>query len=169
VSITPGEQVTGLAGAERINDALMAFVGCVGMAVPDICSYGLTIGDSYVPFDPDEDEDCDEEDVVCSQVWVRVADVVPSPSEGWDSDCATVMVMTLEVGVLRCIEIKGKGEAPTASEVMLAAMQAMSDMNVIYCAAMACEVWAAIDSGSWNPLGPDGGQYGGTWTFTVEV
>jgi len=159
----------GTAGAEALNEALVAFTGCIGEAVPDICSYGLTIGDSYVPFDPDETDPCDEDEAICSQVWVRVGDVTPSPSQGWDSDCATVMNLTLEVGVLRCIEIQGKGEAPTASEVLLAAMQSMSDMNVIYCAAMSCEVWSAIDAGTWVPLGPDGGQYGGIWTFTVEV
>jgi hypothetical protein len=34
---------------------------------------------------------------------------------------------------------------------------------------MGCEVWQAIDAGEWLPDGPMGGQYGGTWNFTVEV
>lgn len=169
MSVTPDEQVPGEAGADRLNEALVGFTGCMGSALDGICSYGLTIGDSYVPFDPDDDDDCDEDEAVCSQVWVRVADVTPTNSQGWDDDCASVMVLNLEVGVLRCIEIAGKGEAPSASEVLAAAMQAMSDMNRLYCAAMGCEVWAAIESGSWVPLGPEGGQYGGTWSFTVTV
>jgi hypothetical protein len=155
--------------ADNLNTALVAFTGCVGEAVPDICSYGLTIGDSYVPFDPDPDDDCDENDVMCSQVWVRVENVSPISNESWDGDCATVMRLTLEVGVLRCFDIPEGGEAPTASDMLAAAVQSMEDMNAIYCAAMGCEVWAAINVGQWLPMGPLGGQYGGTWSFTVEV
>jgi hypothetical protein len=96
--------------------------------------------------------------------------VSPAPSpEGWDGDCALTLRLDLEVGVLRCIEIEEDGEAPTASDVLAAAVQAMTDMNAILCAAMACEVWDAINVGQWTPSGPLGGQYGGTWTFTVEI
>lgn len=155
-------------GADRLNEALVAFTGCVGESLEDICSYSLTIGETYVPFEPDEDddEDCDAQ---CSQAWVRVMNVTPVSSDSWDNDCATVMRIDLEVGVLRCIEIPDDGEAPTGLDVMTAAMQSMQDMNAIYCAAMACEVWNAIDAGQWAPSGPLGGQYGGMWTFTVEV
>lgn len=169
MSETPVDPTPGVAGADRLNDALVQFTGCMGLALDDICSYGLTIGDSYVPFDPDDEDDCDEDEAICSQVWVRVDNVTPISPDSWDDDCATVMRLVLEVGVLRCIDIKDKGEAPTASEVLVAAMTAMSDMNLLYCAAMGCEVWASIDSGQWSPLGPEGGQYGGTWTFTVEM
>ena len=51
-------------------------------ALPDICSIGWTIGDSYVPFDPDDgDETCDDEEVYCSQAWVRLTDVTPINQE----------------------------------------------------------------------------------------
>ena len=156
--------------AEKINNALVAFTGCIGEALADICSYGLTIGDSYVPFDPDPDDECDEDEAACSQMWVRVTGVDPDTTESFDGDdCTSVMVIGLEVGVLRCIEIPEGGEAPLASDVLVAATQAMDDMNTIYCAALACEVWDAINIGSWTPAGPMGGQYGGVWTFTVEV
>lgn len=169
MSITPEEPVPGEAGADALNEALVSFAGCVGTALEDICSYGLTIGDSYVPFDPDPEDDCDDEEAMCSQVWVRVDNAAPTNTAGWDNDCATEMRLTLEVGVIRCIEIEGKGEAPSASEVLAAALQSMTDMNRLYCAAMGCEVWAAIEVGQWMPFGPEGGQYGGTWSFTVTV
>lgn len=153
---------------DAINTALVAFTGCIGDAIPDICSYGLTIGDTYVPFDPDEGE-CEDDDVACSQIWVRVESVTPVGSDSWEGDCATVMRIELEVGVLRCLEIPDKGEAPTTSQVLFAAVQAMSDMNAIYCAAMDCEVWNSVESGTWFPMGPMGGQYGGSWSFTVEI
>lgn len=158
-------------GSDRLNTALVDFTNCIGMAVTDICSYGLTIGESYVPFDPDPDEDCDAQDVACSQVWVRVDSVQPAPggAEGWGGDCALTLQLVLEVGVLRCLEIPDGGEAPTATEVLIAATQAMEDMNAIMCAALNCEVWEAIDVIGWTPSGPLGGQYGGTWNFTVEL
>lgn len=157
------------AGTNRLHDALLAFTGCVGEAVEDICSYGLTIGDAYVPFDPDPDDDCDEDEAICSQIWVRVMSVLPRTTDSWEGDCASVLTLDIEVGVLRCIEIPEDGEAPTASDVMEAALQSMTDMNAIYCAAMGCEVWDSIEVGQWSPMGPMGGQYGGTWTFTVET
>ena len=42
--------------------ALLKFTSCIGNALPDICSYGLTTGEFYVPFMPADDEDCDEDD-----------------------------------------------------------------------------------------------------------
>lgn len=152
--------------ADRLMDALVDFTACVGESLEQMCSYGLTIGEDYVPFDPDPDEDCD---VSCSQAWVRVTGVTPIAEEGWSGDCATVLSIGLEVGVLRCLEIPDDGEAPTASDVLMAASQAMTDMNSIFCAAMACEVWESINVGTWTPSGPLGGQYGGIWTFTVEL
>lgn len=154
---------------DALNVALLAFTGCIGESIPDICSYGLTVGDTYNPFDPDPEDDCEEDDVACSQVWVRVESVTPVGSDSWEGDCATVMRIELEVGVLRCFDMREEGEAPYASETLAAAVQSMSDMNVLYCAAMACDVWNSIESGSWLPVGPMGGQYGGTWAFTVEI
>lgn len=156
--------------ADRLNEALVAFTGCIGESFPDICSYSLTIGDSYVPFRPDPDDDCDEDAEACTQVWVRVDDVsVTGTTEGFGGTCAGLFSLSLEVGVLRCFGIEEGGEAPTASDVLQAAMQAMEDMNTIYCAAMSCEVWESITAGQWQPEGPLGGQYGGTWAFTVEL
>lgn len=156
--------------SEALQDALIAFTGCVGEALVDICSYGLTIGETYVPFDPDPEDDCDVGEVECSQVWVRVTGVTPVATvASFGGDCGGTLSVGLEVGVLRCVEIAEDGEAPKASDVLVAAVQAMADMQALYCAAMNCEVWDAIESGAWSPSGPLGGQYGGIWTFTVEL
>lgn len=158
-----------ITGSERLQDALIAFTGCIGSAVPDICSYGITVGEAYVPFNPDPEDECDDDAVICSQIWVRVTGVSPEASESWSGDCAVVLNIGLEVGVLRCLGIPEEGEAPTASEVLVAAMQSMEDMQAIHCAAMGCEVWDSITSGNWLPSGPLGGQYGGVWNFTVSL
>lgn len=168
--------------ADRLNDAIIAFTGCIGEALnadgkEGVCSYGWTIGDTYVPFDPDEDNDsCTEEEAVCSQMWVRVTNLTPLPVavENWDTTtCALQMSMGLEVGILRCVEIPEGGEAPTESNVLADAMQSMDDMNTILCAALGCEgvedKFDKITVGQWVPTGPDGGQYGGIWTFTAEL
>jgi hypothetical protein len=157
--------------ADKLNDALVGFTGCVGEALDDLCSYGLTIGDSYVPFDPDPEDECDPEEVMCSQAWVRVMSVNPTATEESfeGGACSSELSVDLEVGVLRCLEIPEDGDAPTATQVLMAATQAMEDMNAIYCAAMSCEVWSAITAGQWTPDGPLGGQVGGIWTFTVQL
>ncbi len=172
MSMTPID-VSGNLFDDNLHAALVGFTGCIGEAMADICSYGLTIGETYVPFDPDPEDNCDEDEVACSQVWVRVMDVQPiklTEQSFDDTDgCAVLLSLNLEVGVLRCVEIPEDGEAPTASDVLVAALQAMTDMRTLYTAAMSCEVWDSITSGSWVPSGPLGGQYGGVWTFTVEV
>lgn len=155
---------------EALNEALIAFTACIGDALTDICSYGLTIGESYVPFEPDDDDDCEDGIEACEQAWVRVMSVTPKPGDtGWDGNCGLVLMAELEVGVLRCIEARKNGEAPTSTQVMAAAMQSMTDMITIEQAALGCEVWDSLELGQWVPEGPLGGQYGGTWTFTVEI
>lgn len=155
---------------DPLGEALLQFAGCIGEAFDDICSYGLTVGDSYVPFDPDPEDGCEEDEAACSQLWVRMTDVVPDASEGWDGDCCEITLrIGLEVGIVRCFVVPEDAEAPTATDVMLAALQSAEDMRKIFCAANACEVWVSLESGQWNPQGPLGGQYGGTWTFTAEL
>lgn len=173
MSQTPVEEIP-VDPAEGLNESLMAFTACVGSALGDICSYGLTVGESYVPFDPDPEDGCldeEDDDFVCSQVWVRVTQITPTNTEveGWGGSCAQGLSIGLEVGVLRCLEIREGGEAPTASDVLVAATQAMSDMAALRCAALSCEVWDAINLGNWIPIGPAGGQVGGVWTFTAEI
>lgn len=155
--------------SDRTQEALLAFVSCVGEALDDICSYGLTVGETHVPFDPDPDEECDTEEAACSQVWVRVTGITPDVTDSWSGDCATVLRIGLEVGVVRCFMIPEGGEAITASEATASALLAMDDMKALHCAAMNCEVWESISAGDWNPFGPLGGQFGGIWTFTVEL
>lgn len=157
--------------ADALNDALAEFTSCICLALPDICSCSLTIGQSYVPFRPDEDDECEDEEEACSQAWVRLVSSQPAESSvsGWGGDCSLVMTLTLEVGVLRCFPVEEDGEAPTGTDVMAAAFQSNDDMQTILCAALGCEVWDSLSVGQWSPIGPLGGQYGGTWTFTVEV
>lgn len=168
--------------ADSINAALVGFTGCIGGALDGICSYSLTFGEVYVPFKPDDADDCgDDEEDWCAQAWVRVTDISvaydekgfdagPSDSDGsCEGSCGGTFSIGLEVGVLRCYEVPEDGEAPTATQSMATAMQSMIDMSALYQAAMNCDVWESISVGQWQPEGPLGGQYGGYWNFTVEL
>lgn len=153
---------------DRLLAALIEFTGCIGGAV-EVCSYALIPGEGYLPFNPDEgdEEACEDDD--CSQVWVRVTNIEVVNPDSWDETCALTRNVGLEVGIMRCMEVVEKGEAPSASAFLGYAMQSMEDANAIMCAALGCEVWSALRIGSWSPLGPLGGEYGGQWTMTAEV
>lgn len=168
--------------ADKLNEALVTFTSCIGESLDGICSYSLIIGQSYVPFMPDADEDdgeaCEDSEYGCNQAWVRVETVSTAATAGNTAldgtNCDVVWRLALEVGVLRCITIEGEGEAPTSSDLLEAAMQSMDDMSALHKAAFDCKaaddqpLWLSIEDGEWIPLGPLGGQYGGTWLFTVE-
>lgn len=161
--------------ADPLNEALTNFAVCIGNGLENLCTYGVTIGETYVPFDPDPEDNPDDNDDCnygCSQAWVRVMSISPQQSnpENMEGEtCDYTLVAELEVGVIRCLEVLEEGQAPTASDMMAASMQSMEDMAAIHRAAMGCEVWDAITTGAWSPEGPIGGQYGGKWTFTVEL
>lgn len=163
---------SGTEGIPPLHTALVMFTERIGSAL-GVCSYGLTVGENYVPFDPDEDDDCEEGEAACDQMWVRVdgvsyGDAEPSFGGG---DCGGELTLSLEVGILRCIEVPEGGEAPTASDVLTSALQAMDDMTTIHCAAMDDDedLWTTIESVQWVPSGPLGGQSGGIWMFTVTL
>ena len=163
-----------LSPAEELQTALLLFTERV-CAPLDVCAYSLTIGESYVPFNPDEDDEtCDEAEAYCAQAWVRVDMTSFVTSESFGNQCGGQMSLSLEVGVLRCVETPEDGEAPYASDVAAAALQAMDDMYTIHCAAMEeedpdDELWTDIESVQWTPSGPSGGLVGGIWTFTVTL
>ena len=160
--------------ADRLNAALVLLTGCIGSSFDDICTYGLISGDTYVPFDPDPEDDgenCDE--YGCGQVWVRIEQISAITPDSWDKNCSVSFRIEIEVGIIRCFEVPEGGEAPTASAMLGYAMQSNEDMNRIFCSAMSCDEvddeFDSIVAGSWLPLGPIGGQYGGTWSFTLET
>jgi len=163
-------------GADDLTLTLILLTGCIGEALTDMCSYSLTIGETYVPFNPDEDEEdsaaCEENP--CSQMWVRVSSIQPRTVDSFGGDgCSMTLRLDLEVGVVRCFPIMEEGEAPTATQVLEAHAQSMQDMSAVMCAALSCEAIEdradGLEIGTWSPMGPTGGEYGGIWTFTLEI
>lgn len=158
--------------AGSLVDALQQMAECIRDDLDFVCSIAVMATEAYVPFAPSEDDDddpvCDDEEVACSQAWVRIVDVRMNSIEGWGGDCASTLLLDLEVGVTRCIPVPEGTEAYDENDVFMATLQSVRDMQSILCSAMNCEVWARLDAGSWTPAGPMGGFYGGTWTFTAE-
>ncbi len=152
-------------------DSLTAFSVEVGEAL-GVCSYGLTIGETYVPFRPDPEDECEEDEEYCTQAWLRVISVRPNPnsnSKGWGGACAATRILELEVGITRCLGIPEDGEAPMAGDVLSAAWTAMEDMSTIATVATSSDLWIDVELGMWSPNGPSGGVYGGQWTIQVEL
>lgn len=169
---TPNDPGSVSGNEDRLTDALLRFLTCMGAAVPDVCSYGLTIGEQYVPFDPDPEDDCEliEDEMPCEQLWVRVTGVAPEIKESFGGGaCTATLNIGIEVGILRCFAARDNGEAPTATETMLAALKAMDDMQALYCGIMNCAVWDSVTVGEWHPEGPLGMQHGGTWSLTATL
>jgi len=158
---------------DTLMDLLVTFAAEACGQMDGLCTYGLTIGETYVPFDPDEEDECPhgENRWECSEGWVRVVGIVPTGTvEGMNGQCVASLRITLEVGVLRCFPTPDNGEAPSASDVFLGVEQSMTDMTTMYRGAMRTQPqWDALSAGQWRPMGPAGLQYGGQWTFTADL
>ena len=156
--------------SDSITDSMAALLGCLDLAVPDVCSFGWTVGEAYVPFDPDPDEQCADDDVMCSRVWLRVGGIATdSAGSGFGQTVQGDFSLNLEVGINRCFDIPEGGQAPTASEVLEAAAKSMDDMDRILCAVVNCQAFNDVVPLSWTPDGPLGGIYGGIWNFQVDI
>ena len=99
--------------------------------------------------------------------WVGLDSIVPSKTfpvqDSTASNCPSPLVANVTVGILRCYAVKVNGES---SEQMLLYMdKQMADMAamrraILCCAALTDDVML----GSYTPIGPEGGVYGGSWS-----
>lgn len=117
------------------------------------------------------------DDCCDGQVWARLVTFQPLPSAGaarkpGTDPCAVPhFVATVELGVTRCAATQDKnGNAPAAERVAADGLQGIADMaallGVLRCPPPGVEI---RDLGSWTPQGPNGGCFGGVWTFTLRV
>ena len=164
-----------------IYPALVALSACLcaeltasGLPTPCFCGVlpGANVPMSY----------CGEcggfSDAKCGgQAWVRLDSVFPStifPSPADTTQCSTGLAASIEIGVLRCMQVMEEGgEAPSLDEQVRATRLQMADMQAMRRAVMCCD-WRAdpdhkILLTTYVPVGPEGGCVGGTWTFMVEV
>jgi hypothetical protein len=136
---------------------------------PEPCFCGILPGDS-VAYDYCSPCAGDQ----CGMAWVRLAAVVPMPSNTaggltLPGRCAPALVGVFEVGVLRCAPTLGEdGELPSMADQLDAAELQASDMGAAGRAAACCFTDGRIVTvGEWTPIGPLGGCLGGSWSVSV--
>lgn len=155
-----------------IFSRLEDLAACLCAAVDDtssMCFCGILPGEQWYDV-----SDCEDN---CGQAWVRVAQVFPARSLGEPDvtygftdtgNCGAVLSLTVEMGVLRCLEIPEDGTAQSAPILLAAAEQQMKDMLDIRKAVVCCTSFSEKLMGVWTPIGPvDGSVIGGFWTVTL--
>lgn len=109
-------------------------------------------------------------------VWVRLTQAFPTqefPQQATTlNNCGYDLALALEVGVMRPApmptDFQGDIELPPAEEHFEAAALQDRDMEAVHRAVKAlAQRIEYVVLGSYEPVGPDGGTVGGTWTLTV--
>lgn len=107
----------------------------------------------------------------CGQAWVRVVSVYPSTALGEANtearNCDVGMGADIEVGILRCWPIEDEGEPVEPAVMFEVAEQQLIDEASLRSAVQCCDALDAYILGQWNPVGPEGGLIGGTYTVYV--
>lgn len=102
--------------------------------------------------------------------WVGLSSVFPSrsfPSPTTDRDtCGAPLAALVTVGVMRCYAVKVAGES---AEDMLTYMdKQMADMAAMRRAIVCCNgEFEDLSLGTYTPIGPSAGVYGGSWALAI--
>lgn len=103
-------------------------------------------------------------------LWVRTVAITPNSV----ADCCTdYLVVTLGLGVLRCVEVMDDRGCPMPPNTLSGyANQLLADMTAlrrvlsrVFCGKSHEPSLRAMN---WSPLGPEGGVVGGEWTFDLR-
>lgn len=142
-------------------------VGDILLAVRDQALTGLDPVPSTVVVAPGAEVAWDD---MCGQAWVRVVSAAPRYVR--QTSCPFALVLTLGIGVIRCVAtINDAGEPPSAAQVTADGKVMGDDMWGLY-RALSCFVPEGAEKASltsWTPLGPLGMSAGGEWAMEVWV
>ena len=103
--------------------------------------------------------------------WVGLNSIFPSklfPSPDGDiENCTAPLAAAVSIGVIRCYKVRERGE--TLDEMRGYLDMQMADMAAMRRAIVCCakDEDIAVSLGTYTPLGPDGGSYGGVWNPTI--
>lgn len=150
--------------------SLLELVGCLEREFGDegFCFIGVIYGDQ-APLDYGTD----------GMAWVRLESVYPStvfPEPDQETGCGAPLAFEVEIGVARCAPMPNSlnGALPTVEQQEDAARLGVADMRAIQRAVLCCfgadgqQRFREVAVGTYQPLGPMGGVYGGTWSLTVS-
>ena len=90
----------------------------------------------------------------------------PSPDGDIDT-CSSPIAASVTVGVIRCYKLRESGE--TRDEMIGYMDTQMADMAAMRRAILCCaqDGDVAVSLGTYSPIGPSGGAYGGSWSPTL--
>jgi hypothetical protein len=119
--------------------------------------------------------DLGSDDNECGQGWVILQSAFPSLNFP-NQDVATLGLSSplsfgIQMGIMRCIPgLDENNETPTADQRLMATRDQLADMAAMRRAICKCLKEAKRDFvlGNYQPIGPDGGQVGGTWSVNVR-
>jgi hypothetical protein len=161
-----------------IGEILASIAACVcaeltpdGADGPDVCFCDVVPGQVFAH---DYVWGC-EADGKCGAAWVRMITAYPAVGVGVPADkrpgCGFLLGVDVEIGVIRCLEAGENGNAPEAEVMNAAAMQEIDDMIAIRRAIMCCDALEDIDIslGNYQPTGPAGMVFGGTWALSLAL
>lgn len=102
--------------------------------------------------------------------WVSLESIFPSKSfpnpDSGANNCPSPLAALVIVGVLRCFPVKPTGES--ADDMLLYMDKQMADMAAMRRAILCCaSIEDDVQLGSYTPIGPEGGIYGGSWTVSL--
>lgn len=104
--------------------------------------------------------------------WVGISSAYPSTTfptqDGGTTSCSTNTVGVLELGLLRCIKVKERTSLTPAEAAEYMKVQ-MADYAAMRAAVRCCATAAGLMVlGSYRPIGPEGGVYGGAVSVSVQ-
>lgn len=117
---------------------------------------------------------CTAEDGKDGQLWVANL----SSSGGWPSvtsnpiTCAVPFAEVIEIGIVRCTksDLQDTEFLPDPEDITADAIQQQKDKDALKAAILCCWEIDGKDmlSPLWEPIEPQGGCVGGTWTVTIR-
>ena len=172
MSITPEEDEIEFT-EDPVIMAVLGYVECLRDEFTEICAAGWSVDEAFFPFRPDDEDECEDEDEdgECSILSLRITGIEhPDIIETFGGVCMDgETVVNLELVILRCFPLHEDGEAPTATEVTAASMEAAEDRARAIKAISCCGGGIFTGIQSWSPIGPQGGQFGGRLLFSISV
>lgn len=137
--------------------------------LPPFCFVGLLPGGSVAL------DYCQECGNSCGMAWVRLASIREEPSDtnpGGFSDCASLFVVNVEMGMVRCHQTFDDDNNPMPAEYQHDKVQAQMAEQAAMRRVLLCSDTALPFNkllGNYLPIGPEGGCVGGAWTAQFEI
>lgn len=108
----------------------------------------------------------------CDEAWVSVVSVRPTSPEPLSAYCATQWMVQLNAGVHRaCYPQTEDNSRPDAALIDSAVRDMHDDAEAVRRALAGAftDDDLPVSLGTWQPIGPTGGGFGGFWTATVTT